>query len=166
MTGSLRMDSLFILLIIGCVIAVELCKLWEFCVLNNGIIVGNDCFEMKYELGCGYYYILLSIKIDTATGTLASTVHFNLIGIRSCHISRIRRHLFCVLSPSILAATISIECDNEMKYESGTSQTQHATPHPPNKGLDIDPTDAALGSLMTWNICLVYCQVKMDLIVI
>ena len=87
---------------------------------------------------------------DAATATPASTVIFNLIGKESCQISRVRSNLFGVSSPTTILRPTSIQNENEMKYEAGQTQTQiqmqsqHA-PHPANKPLDIDITDAAPG---------------------
>ena len=102
MVGSLRIDSLFI--------GLELCEFYAF---NDGIIVYNDCFEMKYEWECGYYCdISLSIKIETATR--ASAVNLNTICIRQCQISRIECNSFDVSSPT---AGILIKNETQMKYE-------------------------------------------------
>ena len=144
------MDSLFILLLIVCVMGLELCK---FCVFNGGIIVYNDCFEMKYELECEYYCdILLSMKIDAPTATSASTMHLNQIGNRSYQISRIGCNAFGVSSPTTTKTAISITNENEMKYEGGLLvpqaqiqiqiQSQHATPHLAEKPFHFNPNGA------------------------
>ena len=51
MIGSLRIDSLCILLLIGCVFGLEVC---EFRVFNHVIIVFND-------LERGYYYDIINV---------------------------------------------------------------------------------------------------------
>ena len=137
------MDSLFIILSIGCVIGSES---FEFCVFNNEVIICKDGFVLKYELECRYCDVLLSMTIDAATTV---PIHFILTGNESCQICRIGSNLSGVLSPTTIPAATSIEYENEMKYES-QSQLQaishHATPHLANKPADIDPTNAAPGT--------------------
>ena len=130
------MDSLFI--------GLELC---EFCVFNDGLIVYNDCFEMKYEWECVYYCdILLSIKVDAA-------VNLNTIGIRSCQIIRIGCNSFSVSSPTAITAGMLIKNEKEMKYKhsllvpQAQTQSQHATPLLAEKSFNFDPTGAGPGKL-------------------
>ena len=142
MVGSSRINSLFILLLIGFVIGLEL---RDFCVFNGGPIVCNDYLEMKYELEYGimmiYYYdmLILSIKIDAATGTSALRINFDPTGIsiRSCQISKIGCDSFGISLPTTIAAAIQIKNETEMKYEGGSFvpqtqiqiQSQYATSH-------------------------------------
>ena len=121
------MDSLFILLLIGFVIGLEL---RDFCVFNDGMIVYNDCFEMEYELEYGIimmYYYVLSIKIDSATSIPVSRVNFDPTGIRSCQISKLGCDSFGVSSPRTVTAAIPIKNENEMKYEGGALVPQTET---------------------------------------
>ena len=146
MIGSLRTSTSFIIGSGGRVIGLESCKFNAFIDQNDKIIVCNDMFELKDESECRYYCDILSMAIDATTYTPASTVHFDAIDIESFQISAIGFNLCGVLSPTIPTAT-SIKNENEMKYESGPTQTQiqmqsqHA-PHPANKPFDIYPTDA------------------------
>ena len=156
MIGSSRMDSLFI--------GLELC---DFCVFNDGIVVYNDCFEMKYELECGYCNdMLLSIKIDAAIAIPASTANFHTFRIKLCQISRIGCNSFGVTSPTTITAAISIKNENEMKYEGNLltpqaqTQSQHDTPHLAEQSFNFDLTGAAPGELgdLEYIFCVFLCE--------
>ena len=91
--GCSRTDILFVLLLIERVIksvsALETC---EFCVFNN------DGYEFEYESECRYYCeILLSMIVDAANSTTASTVIFDPIGA-GLHEFDGLEYIFCVLS--------------------------------------------------------------------
>ena len=127
------MDSLFVLILIGCVIKLELCG---FSVFNDEIIVYNDFFEMKYELECKYYCrILLSCIIDAATGTHAPAINLDSIVTGRCQTSRIGYCLFGVSSPT------TIQNENKVQDNSDPSlpQTQIQSHPPPDTTFNFVP---------------------------
>ena len=136
MIESPRMDRLFILLLIGCVIGLKLC---EFCVFNkNGIIVCNDCFEMKYELEYGYcddiMRILLTLRffsdisaINIINNKNISNINVNInmnsinsVDLNLLHIISNFKYILCHLRkyniPSILAKN-EMQIDYERQKE-------------------------------------------------
>ena len=130
------MDSLFIVLLIGCVIGLEIC---DFCVFNDEIIVYNDCLEMKYELECKMIVILLSCIIGATTATHHSTINLDSIVIGLYQTSRIGYDSIGVSSPT------TIQNENKMQEESDPllQQTQIQTHRPPDTTFNFVPIVAA-----------------------
>ena len=123
-------DYIFILILIGCIVGLESCK---FCVFSEEIIVCNDSFKLEYKSERGHYCdTLLSIKIDAATCTPASTINFDAIGIGF--------NLFDVLSPTTITA---IAMENEKE---AAPQPRIQTSHLADKSFNFDPTDAGSGA--------------------
>ena len=106
-------DTLYILLLIGCVIEIKLCDLVGVTVLNNG-------FELEYNFDCD---VLSSPAID-AIGVIphmpASNCNFNTSGVGLGEFD-IANYNLDVVFP---AAIIAIENEIEIKYGSLTSHSQ------------------------------------------